>query len=553
MKILLVTEKYNPDDTQRDGGARLVETLKRSFGKSLSIMQFDGNKQHSNNTWHFKYPVNLDNRFERRIANAEFIAEQVNSVAREFTCIIFAHISMQFECLIEDNIETWTFPMFLTPSYKISGETVPPKYTEMEKIALSRTKNIITPSYFEKKQLIEYYCVSEDKIHVIPRGVDTGLFKPISRILEKNTPTFCSIGSIKPQKNTLELIDLFSHLQNKYPKSVLRIIGSIQNQQYYKQVKDKIKELDLSENIELTGYVPPNKLSSMIADCHIHISTSNCETFGRSIFETLASGMPNITRLRNTAAYDFLKTLPYIKFTLDNNEALYAIDEVLLDFPKLSSMATEIGNLYDDKRLGKLITAKICNSKTLIVSDYDGTLFHKTCHNRTIYYIKNFKQFRPRIICSARSTEDLLRAIRHYNLEVDWIISYSGAVITDGKGNILFINPLLKEEIETIMDIVSEYEKIIVNDQVIQISTSSIINDLIPGMNIETYQDKIFISNWQSSKLRAICRLLDHINWKGNIQALGDGKYDLEYLRYFDGHLVQNETDIHSSKQIQEL
>jgi hydroxymethylpyrimidine pyrophosphatase-like HAD family hydrolase len=103
------------------------------------------------------------------------------------------------------------------------------------------------------------------------------------------------------------------------------------------------------------------------------------------------------------------------------------------------------------------------------------------------------------------------------------------------------------------MDIVSEYEKIIVNDQVIQISTSSIINDLIPGMNIETYQDKIFISNWQSSKLRAICRLLDHINWKGNIQALGDGKYDLEYLRYFDGHLVQNETDIHSSKQIQEL
>ncbi|BBB57384.1 hypothetical protein MPCS_01394 [Candidatus Megaera polyxenophila] len=38
MKILLVTEKYNPDDIQRDGGARLVETLKRSFGKSLSII-----------------------------------------------------------------------------------------------------------------------------------------------------------------------------------------------------------------------------------------------------------------------------------------------------------------------------------------------------------------------------------------------------------------------------------------------------------------------------------------------------------------------------------
>ncbi len=553
MKILLVTEKYNPDDAQRDGGARLVETLKQNFDNNLSIMQFDGNKQHSNNGWSFKYPVNLDNRFERRIANAEFIAKQVNSVASKFTYIIFVHVSMQFECLIQDNIETWTFPMFLTPSYEVSGEIVPPKYTEMEKIALSRAKNIVTPSHFEKKQLIEYYGVSENKIHVIPRGVDTNLFKPISRILEKKPPTFCSIGTIKPQKNTLELIDLFSNLQNKYPKSVLRIIGSIQNHQYYQQVKKKINELGLSKNIELTGYVSPDKLSNMIADCHIHISTSNCETFGRSIFETLASGIPNITRLKNNAAYDFLQNLPYIKFTLNNNETLHAIDEILLDFPKLSSMATEIGNLYDDKRLGKLIVAKIFNRGTLIVSDYDGTLFHKTCHNRTIYYIKNFKQFRPKVICSARSTEDLLVAIKRYNLEVDWIISYSGAVITDGKGNILFINPLLQEEIEKIMDVVPEYEKIIINDQVIQISTSLIINNPFPEMNIETYQNKKFISNWQSSKLRAICRLLDHINWKGNIQALGDGKYDLEYLRYFDGHLVQNENDINFSKQIQEL
>lgn len=405
----------------------------------------------------------------------------------------------------------------------------------------------------KKKQLIEYYSLSADKIHVIPRGVDSSLFKPICRIIEKNTPTFCSIGSIKPQKNTLALIDLFANLQLKYPKSILRIIGSSQNQQYYQQVINKIKQLGLSDKIELTGYLASDQLTTMIADCHIHISTSNCETFGRSIFETLASGMPNIARLSNNAAYDFLKNLPYIKFTRDNNEALEAIDQLLLDFPKLSSMASEIGNLYDDKRLGKLITAKICQRKTLIVSDYDGTLFHKNCYNKTIHYIKNFKQFSPRVICSARSTEGLLMAIRHYNLKVDWIISYSGAVITDARGNILFINPLLKEEIKTIINLVSEYEQIIVNDQVIQIATSSMINGLISGMNIEIYQDKKFISNWQSTKLNAICRLLDHINWQGNIQALGDGKYDLQYLSYFDGHLVENNTDISTSQQIEKL
>ena len=127
MKILLITEKYNPDETQRDGGARLVTTLKRGFGDKLSIMQFDGGKHYSKNGWNFKYPINIDNRFERRIANAEFIAKQVKSVAIDFTHVVFVHASMQFKCILPDNIETWTFPMFLTPSYEASGEIVPYK------------------------------------------------------------------------------------------------------------------------------------------------------------------------------------------------------------------------------------------------------------------------------------------------------------------------------------------------------------------------------------------------------------------------------------------
>ena len=554
MKILLVTEKYNPDETQRDGGARLVTTLKRGFGDKLKIMQFDGGKHYSKNGWNFKYPVNLDNRFRRRIDNAKFIAKQVKSVASNFTHVIFVHASMQFKCILEDNIETWTFPMFLTPSYKFSGEMVPPEYTKLEKIALSHTKNILTPSYFEKKQLQEYYHIPENKIHVIPRGVDRNLFKPVTRGFNKNKPLiFCSIGSIKPQKNTLELLDLFSSIKNTYIESQLRIIGPIQNQQYYEQVKDKISSLGLAKNIELIGYVFPEKIGDLIKDCHIHISTSNCETFGRSIFETLSSGIPNIARLENNAAYDFLKNLPYIKFISDNNEAILAINEIMSNFSNLSSIASETGVLYDDKRLEIPIVAKISNSDALIVSDYDGTLFHKNCQNRTSSYIEKFIQFTPRVLCSARSTEDLLEEMKHYNFEVDWIVSYSGAVITDGKGNIIFINSLSEEEIKKIMNLVTEHQKIVVNGQVIQISVSSIVNNIIPGLNIETYQGISFISNWKSSKLRAICKLLDHINWKGNIIALGDGKYDLEYLRYFDGYLVQGKKEINFENQLKEL
>ena len=557
MRILLVTEKFNPNDNQRDGGTRLVKTLKRGFGNQLSIMQFDGVNSNPDIGWSFKYPVNLDNRFERRIVNAEFIARQVKSVEKEFTHIIFVHISMQFgfsKDTLRDKIEIWTFPMFLTPSYELSGESVPSEYTRMETLTLLRAQNILTPSYFEKKQLLEYYSVPEHKIHVIPRGVDSSLLKPIARTLDKKeSPIFCSIGSIKLQKNTLELIDLFFELKNNYPQSMLRIIGPVQNQLYYDQVIAQINDLELGASIEFTGHIAHDELGKAVADCHLHISTSNCETFGRSIFETLAFGMPNIARLKNNAAAEFLQNLPYIKFVDSNNQALQAVEEILLDFPKLSAMASEIGNLYEDKRLSKLIVAKICKSDSLIISDYDGTLFHKNSSSRTVSYIEKFKQFSPRVICSARSTEDLLAEMAFYDLEVDWIISYSGAVITDGSGNILFINPLTQEEIKRVTDIVPECEKIIVNEQMIQISTLSKICEDIFGLNIETYQGKKFVANWQSSKLRAICKLLDHINWQGEIKTLGDGKYDLEYLTYFDGHLIQDESDIGFLKQTKEI
>ena len=553
MKILLVTEKFSPDKNQQDGGARLIETLKQGLGNKLAIMQFGG-KIGSSANWSFDYPINSDNRFEKRIANAEFIAKQVKSIEKQFTHIIFVHISMQFgftKILLHDKIETWTFPMFLTPSYEISGENVPTQYTEMEKLTLSGTKNILTPSYFEKKQLRDYYSVPELKVHVVPRGVNLVLLNPIIRTLEgEKLPIFCSIGSIKPQKNTLGLIDLFLELKSKFPKSILRIIGPVQNQKYYDTVIARINKLNLSKSIELTGHIPPDKLSSVIADCHMHISTSTCETFGRSIFETLASGIPGIARLYNNAASEFLQGLPYIKFTHDNNHALQVIDEILGNFQRLSEMAIEIGGLYNDKMLAKLLAAKICGKEAVAISDYDGTLFHKNNHGKTIACVEGFKKFSTRIICSARSTEDLLAEMKLYNLQVDWIIAYSGAVATDGNGNLLWINSLSQKDINRLINLFPNHEKIIVKDEVIQISTPAKLPLNILELNIEIYKDRAFFSSWQASKLRAICRLLNHINWCGIVKAFGDGKYDKEFLTYFDGHLVKAEDNAGFLKQI---
>jgi glycosyltransferase involved in cell wall biosynthesis len=541
MRILLVTEKFEPDNTQRDGGSRLVKTLQCAFGTSLQIMQF-GAKGGLTATWHFAYPHHVINRFERRLANANFIAQQIKSVAQDFTHIIFIHISMQFGLTrieLSKDIQIITFPMFLTASYRLSGEQVPNTYFEMEYAALRRANLILTPSYLEKRQLTELYSISEQNIRVIPRGVDNHFILPTARAF-KGKLKCCSIGSIKPQKNTLELISLFADIHAKYQNATLQIIGPIQNSAYYKKVCHKINRLKLNHAIELTGFIAPDQLFDSIKDTHLHLSTSICETFGRAIFETLASGMPNIARRKNNAAAEFLSHLPYVHFVDNNDEALVAIEKMLPHLEALSSLAAVIGILYDDKLLSRLLAAEICEQDIMAISDFDGTLYHKNDPCKTQACINTFRQYPTRVVCSARNLDDLRAQLTLYGLDVSWIIACSGAVIADGQGKIRWLAPLTTQHIGQLEALGPHLQRIICQNEVLQICSSTALSCDTLGLRTEIYQNKAYIGHWEASKLHAIHKLLNRLDFVGRVRVFGDGKYDLEMLTYFDGTLVSS-------------
>lgn len=544
MKILVVTEKFDPETSQRDGGAQLVNTLKRVFGNTLYIMQF-GETNNPSAHWNFIYPYDLSNRFEKRLANAGFIAEKIKAVEHDFTHICFIHISMQFglvSCRLSSKIKIVTFPMFLSPSYQISGEVVPLDYIAAEKEALKLSECVLTPSHLEKKQLVNHYQLDQKKIKVIPRGINE------CYIAQKNKDfhghlNFCSIGSIKPQKNTLELVHLFSKIHAKYENSNLNIIGPIQNQIYYNEVKDLINYLKLHQAIKFEGYVAPLEIQKLINSSHFHLSTSLCETFGRSIFETLAAGIPNIARAQNNAAADFLSHLPYIRFVKNNDEALKVIDEFIPNLSELSNLATEIGTLYSDNFLSRLLVAEVQGQNAIAISDYDGTLYHKNSITKTQESINFFRQFPIRILCSARGLDDLLAQLKLYHLNVDWIIAWGGAVVSDGQGKILWKIPLTNHQLSHLENQLSEVQDkayIQFENSVLQIAVPADKARSILGFRTEIYSNKAFIAHWQASKLHAIHRLLNYINYSGRVSVFGDGQYDLEMLTYFDGsHITQ--------------
>jgi glycosyltransferase involved in cell wall biosynthesis len=547
VRLLLVTEKCGPSTEQRDGGARLVETLRRAFEGAIDVLQFDGagGEEATGTTWRVRYPSRGGDRFHQRLANADFVAARVREALGDHTDVLFAHTSMQFGLCDEPlrGVRTWTFPMFLTPSYLASGEAVPPAYTEAERRTLASADRVITPSHFERRQLIDEYGVPAARVRVVPRGVDRKTLAPRARRLD-GAPIFCSVGSIKRQKNTLGLVQLFDAIRRRHPGARLRIVGPEQDAAYARTVRAEIAERGLGAAVELVGYVPPSRLGEALDGAHIHLSASSCETFGRAIFEALASGLPSVAPAYANAAAELLDGAPYARFYSDTEEALQSVDAVLAAYDGLSELTLEIGDLFDDALLGRLLAAEIRRSEALAVSDYDGTLYHKADAAGTRRSMAAFERYPMRVVCSARSVPDLLASLRAEGGSAHYLIGWSGAVVADAEGRTMWCSGFAPSDAARIASELPAGSRTIEIDRtIVQFVVPNAPDLAAPaGARVEVYQGTAFVGPWGTSKLRAVIRLLRRLDWRGRVRAFGDGRYDEELLAYFDGARVGQAT-----------
>ena len=122
----------------------------------------------------------------------------------------------------------------------------------------------------------------------------------------------------------------------------------------------------------------------------------------------------------------------------------------------------------------------------------------------------------------------MIEILQAFDLAVDWVIGYSGAVITDGKGKLISVNPFAQDFDR------KDLKSIHYNGHLIQKYTEENL-DFPTHFRQETYQGTTYISNWKASKLRAIHQLIQHIEWNGDVHTYGDGPYDREMLIYFNG------------------
>jgi glycosyltransferase involved in cell wall biosynthesis len=168
-----------------------------------------------------------------------------------------------------------------------------------------------------------YLAPYQNKIAVVPCGVDTEKFKPAISTENQNTLFFLSVLDEFHQYKGLDYLLLSLKTVKKEIPLVKLIVGGKGNLlSHYKAMADS---LGLRDNVEFKGFIPDEQLSWYYNQCHAFVLpsiSSAQEGFGIVALEALACAKPVITTKIVGVARDLEKTRSGLVIPAKDPEAL---------------------------------------------------------------------------------------------------------------------------------------------------------------------------------------------------------------------------------------
>lgn len=162
---------------------------------------------------------------------------------------------------------------------------------------------VIALSEYARNDIIDTYRVSPEKVSVIPLAAPAH-FRPVNdeQELQRVRQTYgiegdyiLSVGAIQPRKNLSRLVAAYSRLRRANPEGKLpRLVLVGKCAWLYDETLRTIKELEVSNSVVLTGYVPEADLPALYSGALCFVYPSYFEGFGLPPLEAMKCGAPVI-------------------------------------------------------------------------------------------------------------------------------------------------------------------------------------------------------------------------------------------------------------------
>jgi len=129
------------------------------------------------------------------------------------------------------------------------------------------------------------------QIRVVHDGIPEHSLAP--KLSLSAAPIVGLVGRISPWKGQHVFIEAAADILKQYPNTRFQIIGSVMfgEEEYEAQIREQIKRLDITTQVELTGFCKDVFTRINKLDVLVHASTV-AEPFGQVVIEGMVAGKP---------------------------------------------------------------------------------------------------------------------------------------------------------------------------------------------------------------------------------------------------------------------
>jgi len=151
-----------------------------------------------------------------------------------------------------------------------------------------------------REETIRADGINPDKVVTIPNGIEIEKLAAAKGTqvlrhtlgLENASPLIVSVGHIRRVKGFDVLLRAAAEVCRVYPKATFAIVGSVQEPDCDRELRDLVRQLDLERNVRFLGKMENENVWSLLKLCDVFFQPSRSEGMSNALLEAMACGLP---------------------------------------------------------------------------------------------------------------------------------------------------------------------------------------------------------------------------------------------------------------------
>ena len=206
-------------------------------------------------------------------------------------------------------------------------------FLEMQMNVAKRIPRLVTVSENSRRDIVAQMGVAEDRLHIVPVGVDQQTFRPMPDVARVPGRVMTTASADVPMKGLVPLLEAIAKLRVEREDVHLVVIGK---QKEKSKIPAVLERLGLERAVEFVSGVAQERINEHYAEAQVAVVPSLYEGFSLPAIEAMACGVPLVATTGGA--------LP---------EVVGPDGEAALSVPTNdpSALAIAIGRLLDDAEL----------------------------------------------------------------------------------------------------------------------------------------------------------------------------------------------------------